>query len=115
MLENELRREFLPRFLVAARRRLEDARTASFSRLAGELHSLAGEAMLLGLPEISALASEAEGVARRSFENADAAARASCARSLSRLVEMVEELSAQSQPSSSAVATVAVPAKHPMK
>jgi hypothetical protein len=92
-LEDDLRSEFLPRFLAAARSRLEQARIGSFHELAGELHALAGEAMLLGLPEVSSLALEGERAAQRSFENASSEARAACVDALRRLIDMVERLS----------------------
>jgi HPt (histidine-containing phosphotransfer) domain-containing protein len=92
MQKDELRALFLPRFIVAARERLERARVSDFSRVAGELHSLAGEAMLLGLAELSAVAVEAEEAARRCFENADPTARAACARSLHHLTELIASL-----------------------
>src|SRR5260221_14761062 len=92
MLQNELRAVFVLRFIDAARERLERAGVADFSKVAGELHSLAGEAMLLGLAELSGLAVEAETAARRCFDNADPSARAFCAGALSRLTELVDRL-----------------------
>jgi HPt (histidine-containing phosphotransfer) domain-containing protein len=98
MLQDDLRTQFLPHFLSVARQRLEQAKTLSFSKVAGELHALAGEAMLLGLPEVFQLAADAEAAAQRCFENADPAARATCAQALARLTELVDALADKPPP-----------------
>jgi HPt (histidine-containing phosphotransfer) domain-containing protein len=92
MSKEELRRVFLPRFLTGARQRLERARAGDHSQAAAELHSLAGEAMLLGLTELSQLAVEGERASRACFQSADEAGRQRCADILAQLVTGVEEL-----------------------
>ena len=91
-LQDELRAVFLPRFLEAARGRLEKAKTGDHGQAAAELHSLAGEAMLLGLTELSQIAAEGERAARHCFEAADDAGRARCADLIARMISGVEEL-----------------------
>jgi HPt (histidine-containing phosphotransfer) domain-containing protein len=97
MLQDELRAVFLPRFLTAARARLERARAGDHSQAAAELHALAGESMLLGLSELSGLAVEGEAAARRCFEASDEAARVRCAELLGEIVERLESVASASR------------------
>jgi HPt (histidine-containing phosphotransfer) domain-containing protein len=94
MLQDELRAVFLPRFLSAARERLGRAQAGDHSQAAAELHSLAGEAMLLGLKELSELATAGEEAARRCFSESDEVSRSRCAELIARMVEGIEGLSA---------------------
>ena len=66
---DDLLARFLPRFVESARERIRRAgelfAARDFGKLASELHTLAGEASVLGLTEIGALARSAEQLARR--------------------------------------------------
>ncbi|HEY1690879.1 MAG TPA: Hpt domain-containing protein [Polyangiaceae bacterium] len=93
---DELVAKFLPRFAVLARDRIEGALRAAEGRrhdraeaVAHDMHSLAGEAGLLGLEGVIVVARAAEDAARRfggSGGDADAAAFVDCLRSLERAV-----------------------------
>ena len=65
---DDLLARFLPRFVESAhvriRRATELFAARDFGKLASELHTLAGEASVLGLSEIGALARNAEQMAR---------------------------------------------------
>jgi HPt (histidine-containing phosphotransfer) domain-containing protein len=66
---DDLVARFLPRFVESANERLRHATellgARDFAKLGGELHTLAGEASVLGLAEISTLARSAEQLTRR--------------------------------------------------
>jgi HPt (histidine-containing phosphotransfer) domain-containing protein len=68
---DELRARFLPRFVQSARRRLENAsqriaqKADGAPAVAADLHTIAGEASVLGLAEIAAIAREGECVVRQ--------------------------------------------------
>jgi len=69
-LIDDIREKFLPRFLASARERLARAArlvaegdTAAPS-IASDLHTIAGEASIMGLHEIAAMARDAERAAR---------------------------------------------------
>jgi HPt (histidine-containing phosphotransfer) domain-containing protein len=86
-MTSDLQARFLPRFLSSSRERVRRARDACAEGgdafvhvVAVELHALAGEASLLDLPEIGALAREGESVARKS--ELPAAASSTCRRLL---------------------------------
>lgn len=68
----ELLAEFMPRFVTAARDRLERSRTllsgGQYRELERELHTLAGDAAMLGLPELAEMVRECEIAARRGAE-----------------------------------------------
>jgi len=65
---DDLLTRFLPRFVESARARIRHAAelfaARDFGKLASEMHTLAGEASVLGLSEIGALARDAEHMAR---------------------------------------------------
>lgn len=65
-------RKFGPRFVALARERLSAAVDRSSEDLALQLHSIAGEAGMMGLAELSHAAREAMGTARHTpLETAD--------------------------------------------
>lgn len=67
-LVDDVKRRFLPRFVALAKQRIQNGIDLTFSTLQGEealhlareLHSLAGEAGLLGLSHLLAIARSAE-------------------------------------------------------
>jgi HPt (histidine-containing phosphotransfer) domain-containing protein len=84
---DELRARFLGRFLEIGRdrvRRALDAVAGGDPRAAWtELHALAGEAALIGLPEIAEIARVGGASARRLMDDGETASeRASCDRAL---------------------------------
>jgi HPt (histidine-containing phosphotransfer) domain-containing protein len=99
-MREELRAQFLPRFVDLARERLTFGRAAlsgdpkGLSRLPAELHSLAGEAAMLGLTEVAAVARECESAARECASGRADDAGGDCAAKLDRLTALVEELAA---------------------
>jgi HPt (histidine-containing phosphotransfer) domain-containing protein len=76
---DEIRAKFLPRFVAAARQRLERATKMVASGhhdgsvIAAELHTIAGEASIMGLAEIAAMARQGEQSVRQSSGVDDAA------------------------------------------
>jgi HPt (histidine-containing phosphotransfer) domain-containing protein len=67
---DEIRVKFLPRFVASARERLErasklitDGATAAPS-IAADLHTIAGEASIMGLHDVAAMAREGERAVR---------------------------------------------------
>jgi HPt (histidine-containing phosphotransfer) domain-containing protein len=68
---DEIRAKFLPRFVDAARQRLARASeligSGSFdgAAIAAELHTIAGEASIMGLAEIAGIAREGERAVRQ--------------------------------------------------
>jgi HPt (histidine-containing phosphotransfer) domain-containing protein len=69
-LIDDIRAKFLPRFVATARQRLEhaskliaDGATAA-PTIAADLHTIAGEASIMGLHDVAALAREGEQAVR---------------------------------------------------
>jgi HPt (histidine-containing phosphotransfer) domain-containing protein len=68
---DEIREKFLPRFVEAARERLERASkliaagSNAAPTIASDLHTIAGEAAVMGLADIAAIAREGERAVRR--------------------------------------------------
>jgi CheY-like chemotaxis protein/HPt (histidine-containing phosphotransfer) domain-containing protein len=101
MLE-ELRARFRNRFIDTARDRIRRCLTmlsesGRAMELAGELHSLAGEAAMLGLDSISATARSGEEAARQ-WSAASTAAQVACARAVRTLRQQVEAFAAEPVP-----------------
>ena len=98
MLE-ELRARFRNRFIDTARDRIRRCLTmlsesGRAMELASELHSLAGEAAMLGLDSISATARSGEDAARQ-WNAASTAAQVACARAVRTLRQQVEAFAAE--------------------
>jgi CheY-like chemotaxis protein/HPt (histidine-containing phosphotransfer) domain-containing protein len=98
MLE-ELRARFRNRFIDTARDRIRRCLTMLSESgramdLASELHSLAGEAAMLGLDSISATARSGEEAARQ-WNAASTAAQVACARAVRTLRQEVEAFAAE--------------------
>lgn len=98
MLE-ELRARFRNRFIDTARDRIRRCLTmlsdsGRAMELASELHSLAGEAAMLGLDTISATARSGEDAARQ-WSAASTAAQVACARAVRTLRQQVEAFAAE--------------------
>lgn len=101
MLE-ELRARFRTRFIDTARDRIRRCLThlgerSSAVDIAGELHSLAGEAAMLGFDAISAIARNGEAAARR-WHAGSTPAQVDCARVVRTLGREVEDLAAGTEP-----------------
>lgn len=99
-MDDALIRRFLPRFIDTARGRLQRSRAlldqgemSDAVDLITELHTLAGEAAILGLRDISALAHEAETEAAHAAEPGPA--RGACERKLAELETAVAALAAR--------------------
>ena len=66
----DIRARFLPRFVTTARQRLEKAQqqiasgTPAASSIAADLHTIAGEASVMGLHDVAEMAREGERAAR---------------------------------------------------
>src|SRR2546428_518183 len=98
-MEDDLAARFLPQFVALARSRLETALAAMAQRDHGatrttaiEMHSLVGEAAVLGLPRGVPLAREVEQKARRlptSHADADAEALVAALRQLDRIIASI--------------------------
>jgi CheY-like chemotaxis protein/HPt (histidine-containing phosphotransfer) domain-containing protein len=98
MLE-ELRARFRNRFIDTARDRIRRCLTmlsesGRAMELASELHSLAGEAAMLGLDSISVTARNGEDAARQ-WNAASTAAQVACARAVRTLRQQVEAFAAE--------------------
>ncbi len=98
MLE-ELRARFRNRFIDTARDRIRRCLTmlsesGRAMELANELHSLAGEAAMLGLDSISVTARSGEDAARQ-WNAASTAAQVACARAVRTLRQQVEAFAAE--------------------
>ena len=107
MLE-ELRARFRTRFIDTARDRIRRClamlgESSSAGNVASELHSLAGEAAMLGFDDISVLARNGEAAARRWLAGSTAA-HVECARVVRSLGREVEAMAADSGPMTAAVA-----------
>ncbi len=92
-VRNDLSASFVPRFVKSARTRLERALTESRNRshletprTVADLHTIAGDAGLLGLSKIAALARACEDAAREAHKSCDDSA-------LDHLHDMLVELS----------------------
>ena len=74
---DDIRARFLPRFVATARERLERASkliadgALATPSIAADLHTIAGEASIMGLDEIAALAREGERAVRVVAAEAD--------------------------------------------
>jgi CheY-like chemotaxis protein len=108
----ELRKQFLPRFIETARRRLrrvmEQARPEAHDRateLVSELHTLAGEAALLGYTEIARLAADAESAAVRWREDRKDASLVACSRGARSVGRALDALFAQGGEAAAAART----------
>lgn len=104
---DDLRAQFLPEFIVETRSRLQaalslvatagpggDERMQSISTL---MHSIAGEAMLIGAPELALVARAAGGAARRYLETNNDQALVACARALRSVSRAVDTLAVPAQ------------------
>jgi CheY-like chemotaxis protein len=94
-IQDTLRAKFLDQFVQTARQRTADCQSAvsrDDSALAlDELHTLAGEASMLGFEDIGALAREAEQEAR-AWAEGNSADRVKCGRSLRLVIRAVDRL-----------------------
>lgn len=100
----DLQAQFLPTFIADTRTRLRQALglippagrgdEASFKSIAEAMHAVAGEAMLIGLPEIAVLARAVGSTARRYLDLKSGSAIVACARALRTLANALEELKA---------------------
>jgi HPt (histidine-containing phosphotransfer) domain-containing protein len=95
----ELRAKFRGRFITTARARLDTAKQhmegGNPALVRGELHSLAGEAAMLGYDEIASSARIGERAARSWRDEGKAEARSECARTLGELTRQLEMLAAE--------------------
>jgi HPt (histidine-containing phosphotransfer) domain-containing protein len=96
----ELRAKFRGRFITTARARLDTARqnlegAGNAALVRGELHSLAGEAAMLGFDEIASSARIGERAARSWRDDGNAEARSECVRTLGELSRQLEVLAAE--------------------
>ncbi len=104
----ELREKFLPEFIVETRSRLRIAISQippagkggkeSAESIASLMHTIAGEAMLIGSPGLALLARAAGGAARRYLDTLNDAALVVCARALRSLARSIAELEAEVGP-----------------
>ncbi|HJZ87338.1 MAG TPA: Hpt domain-containing protein [Polyangia bacterium] len=94
---DDLRARFLPRFVAASRARLARSRgltapaSADPGTLAKELHAMAGEAALIGFPDLADLARATE-ISARAWASGHADAAERCRRNLAELEVAVEAL-----------------------
>jgi PleD family two-component response regulator len=110
----DLRAQFLPEFLTETRTRLRHAMSLlppagpateqGAQQIAAMMHSITGEALLIGAPELALLARAAAGAARRYLETHHDAALVACARTLRSFLRELEKLAlpAASVPESAA-------------
>ena len=99
---DELRAEFLPEFTDGARTRLRTAISLippagpggaeSAQSIVAMMHTIAGEAMLIGCTEVAQQARTAGTAARRYLETQDGSKLVACARALRSLSRAVDEL-----------------------
>jgi hypothetical protein len=94
---DEIRARLLPKFLVGARVRVTAAGTAltesAPERIREELHTLAGDAAMIGQPEIADTARACLAHARR-WSSGDATGRQACAEGLAQLSLLIDALAA---------------------
>lgn len=96
---DELRARFLPQFLDTARQRMQRVfgllspeHPANAREVVAEVHTLGGEAGLLGYPEVASLAKDVEQAALRWQGSSDAGDVVTCARSARLLVRALKAL-----------------------
>ncbi|HVK74287.1 MAG TPA: response regulator [Kofleriaceae bacterium] len=101
-MSDDLRARYLPRFVDTAARRITRALEAVTPAGAGaplvartELHTLAGEAGILGLSELATVAHNAENEVRRWIDAGDVGARAKTALALRQLHRLLRQLADQ--------------------
>jgi HPt (histidine-containing phosphotransfer) domain-containing protein len=102
-MDDDLLAKFLPQFLTLARSRVEAAITGATTRqvttkIIRELHTLAGEAGLLGLRDVVPLARDCDQKARllqSSHAEADAEILVAALRQLERVIEGIATASPQ--------------------
>lgn len=102
-MQDEVRAQFWPEFVVETRARLRAALSLippagpggkkSAETIAAMMHSISGEAMLIGSPELAVLARATGGAARRYVETTNDAALVACARALRTFARTVDDLS----------------------
>ncbi|MFO0579251.1 MAG: response regulator [Polyangia bacterium] len=98
----ELKARFLQTFIADSRARLRDALAQisvagpaveeAMRSIAATMHTIAGEAMLIGLPNQALMARAAGGAARRYLETRSSPALIACARALRSLARTIDEL-----------------------
>jgi CheY-like chemotaxis protein len=93
------------RFMATAKERISRGlgllgKAGEGRKLAGELHTLGGEAAMVSLPEVARLAWEGEKVAHLLGTESDQQARITCGRLLRKLGYLVQELSGKTSTSS---------------
>lgn len=97
MTIDEIRARLLPKFISGGRTRIEGARAAIAAglpeRIREELHALAGDAAMIGQPEIAELARSCLAHARR-WSAGDTTASEPCAEGLARLSDRIDALAA---------------------
>ena len=98
------------RFIATAKERISRGlgflgKEGQGGNLAGELHTMGGEAAMVSLPEVARVAWEGEKVARLLGSGSDQQARVTCGRLLRKLSYLVQELSGKP----STPAPIAVP------
>jgi len=86
------------RFIATAKERISRGlgllvKEGEGGNLAGELHTMGGEAAMVSLPEVARVAWEGEKVARLLGSGSDQQARVTCGRVLRKLRYLVQELS----------------------
>jgi CheY-like chemotaxis protein len=98
----DLKARFLPEFIAETRTRLRTALSLippagpggvdSAQQIAAMMHSITGETMLIGAPDLTLLARAAGGAARRFVETGSDKAMVVCARTLRSFARAVEDL-----------------------
>ena len=101
MTMTDLQARFLPGFLTMSRERIARAEALltagtpdALLALGGELHTLAGEAAMLGLPAIADSARQVESVAKGRQAPVGQSVAEACAAGLGRLAQAIAEISA---------------------
>lgn len=101
-MKESLRAQFMPRFLELARQRLErgqnalsDEPTIPLSQLPADMHSLAGDAAMLGLTDVAAAARDCEAMARLCATGREHGVTKDCVDKLEHLIRLVDEIAAQ--------------------
>jgi len=113
---DELRAQFLPKFVAETRARLRTAIALippvgpggpeSAMTIAAMMESITGEAMHMDLPSLALLGRAAAAAARRYLEIRSDAALVACARTLRSFMRAVEELASMAEPASSVVTAI---------
>ncbi len=96
----ELRAKFRGRFITTAKARVHKAAEhidgeGNAAVVRGELHSLAGEAAMLGFEEIASSARTGERAARSWRDDGSVEGRSECARALGELTRQLDALAAE--------------------